>query len=62
MVEATYRDGKPDDYRRMWFPNGNMERKEFYKDGKREGVWTFWNESGRMIHRVTYKDGEKISE
>ena len=59
MYEESYKDGKLDGKRSIWYPSGEIKSEVNYKDGKREGKTTTWYQSGEIQLEVNYKDGKK---
>ena len=53
----TYKDGKLDGLREVWYANGQLKSRETYKDGKRDGLRERWNDNGELVESATYKDG-----
>ena len=56
----TYKDGKLDGLREVWYANGQLKSRETYKDDKLDGLCEFWYSDGKYMRRVTYKDGVAV--
>jgi len=59
MYEESYKDGKLDGKRSVWYGSGEIKSEVNYKDGKREGKSTTWYQGGKIQLEVNYKDGKK---
>ena len=59
MYEESYKDGKLDGKRSVWYGSGEIKSEVNYKDGKREGKSTTWYQGGKIQLEVNYKDGQK---
>jgi antitoxin component YwqK of YwqJK toxin-antitoxin module len=59
MYEESYKDGKLDGKRSVWYGSGEIKSEISYKDGKREGKTTWWYPSREIRLEANYKDGKK---
>ncbi len=53
---GTYKDGKLEGQRKIWYKNGQLGRECTYKDGKRDGPCKDWHENGQLWKEFSCKD------
>ena len=56
--ETTYKDGKPDGWRKEYYENGNLQFETTFKDGKQEGLSKGYYPNGNLEGEGTFKDGK----
>ena len=59
MYEESYKDGKLDGKRSVWYGTGEIKSEVNYKDGKKKGKSTSWYQNGQKQSEQNYKDGKR---
>lgn len=57
-LQGRYRDGKPEDAWRIFYPNGQLQSEVIYRAGKPEGIARRYWADGKIAREDEYLDGE----
>jgi antitoxin component YwqK of YwqJK toxin-antitoxin module len=57
MAHESYKDGKLEEKRIIWYDNGRLMEDSFYRNGEREGEYKTWYENGYPELLAFYKNG-----
>lgn len=55
MVE-TYKNGKLEGEKRIYFPNGKITEVSYYQQGLRQGVTLVYDETGNLLSEIEYQN------
>jgi antitoxin component YwqK of YwqJK toxin-antitoxin module len=53
---GSYKMGKKDGVKTVWYENGKKRYEGILDDGKRVGVWQFFNQNGELIKEIDYSE------
>jgi len=60
-LEAHYKNGKLNGWKREWYDNGNIKYEGKYVNGKPVGTHTYYYSNGKKKKKEVYRNGELVS-
>lgn len=59
LSEGCEKEGKPEGFRRNYYPGNRLKSEGYFKNHKVDSVWRFYDSIGNPSSVITYKQGKK---